>query len=77
MVIDLIVTNTEDGFTAEVPSVKGCESWAHNEDEAIQKALEMTSFYLNLSDSDEIKVDKARRKGNQSVYKLIFEKSHR
>lgn len=74
MVIDLIVTDTEDGYTAEVPSVKGCESWAHKEDEAIQKALEMTSFYLNLPDINEIKLDKARRKGNQSVYKMIFEK---
>lgn len=74
MVIDMIVTSTDDGYTAEVPSVKGCESWAHHENEAIEKALEMTTFYLNLSDPNEIKIDKARRKGNKSVYKLIFDK---
>jgi predicted RNase H-like HicB family nuclease len=32
MVIDLIITKTNDGYTAEVPSIKGCESWAHDED---------------------------------------------
>ena len=73
MVIDLIVTKTNDGYTAEVPSLKGCESWSHDEDSVIEKIFELTSFYLRL-DAKEIKLDKARREENKTIYKLIFHK---
>lgn len=73
MVIDLIVTKTNDGYTAEVPSLKGCESWAHDEETVIEKIVEMTSFYLHI-DIKVIKLDKARREENKTIYKLIFHK---
>ena len=73
MVIDLIVTKTNDGYTAEVPSLKGCESWAHDEGTVIEKIFEMTSFYLHI-DVKEIKLDKARKEENKTIYKLIFHK---
>jgi predicted RNase H-like HicB family nuclease len=73
MVIDLIITKTNDGYTAEVPSIKGCESWAHDEDSVKEKIFELTSFYLRL-DAKEIKLDKARREENKTIYKLIFHK---
>ena len=74
MVIDLVVTFEEDGFSAEVPSLKGCESWAHSEDEAITNAVELTRFYASIDDEIEIKVDLARRSKKKKVYKLIFNK---
>ncbi|MFZ2322914.1 MAG: hypothetical protein WAV89_04360 [Ignavibacteriaceae bacterium] len=73
MVIDLIITKTNDGYTAEVPSIKGCESWAHDEDSVIDKILELTSFYLQLS-AKEIRMDRARKEENKIIYKLIFDK---
>lgn len=73
MVIDLIITKTNDGFTAEVPSLKGCESWAHDEESVIKKIIEITSFYLHL-EAKEIKMDKARIEENKTIYKLIFHK---
>lgn len=73
MVIDLIVTKTNDGYTAEVPSIKGCESWAHDEDKVIEKITELTSFYLQLSPK-EIRIDRARKEDNKIIYKLIFQK---
>jgi predicted RNase H-like HicB family nuclease len=74
MVIDLIVTIEEDGFSAEVPSLKGCESWAHSEDEAITNAVELTRYYASIDEDIEIKVDIARRSKKRIVYKLIFNK---
>jgi predicted RNase H-like HicB family nuclease len=74
MVIDLVVTIEEDGFSAEVPSLKGCESWAHSEDEAITNAVELTRYYTNLHEEIEIKVDLARKSKLKKVYKLIFNK---
>ena len=74
MVLDIIVTNTNDGFTAEIPSLSGCESWAHDEDSVIAKILELAAFYLK-TDINKFKLDKARKSKNHSVYKLVFNKS--
>jgi predicted RNase H-like HicB family nuclease len=74
MVIDLITYSTDDGYTCDVPSIKGCESWAHTEDEVIEKTMEMVKFYLKLPDLGKILIDKARKEENKTVYKIIFDK---
>jgi hypothetical protein len=74
MVLDLLVIKTDDGVTAEIPSIKGCECWAHEEDEAIIKSLELLRYYNNLDESTEIKVDKARGTKTKTIYKLVFNK---
>jgi predicted RNase H-like HicB family nuclease len=74
MVLDLIVTKTDDGYTAETPSISGCETWAKDEDEAIEKIKELVAFYMNLDKPAKIKVDKARRQDEKTVYKLVFNK---
>lgn len=74
MILDVVVTKTNDGFTAEIPSLTGCESWAHDEDTVLTKILEMASFYLK-TDIKKFKLDKARRLKERSVYKLVFNKS--
>lgn len=74
MVIDLIVTNIGDGFTADIPSINGCESWAHKEDDAINNALELLRFYINLPAEQKIKIDRARKTSNKIIYKLVFNK---
>lgn len=74
MVLDLIVKNTGDGFDSEIPSVKGCESWAHEEEESIKNAVDLLRFYLKLDADCEIKIDKARGSKTKSVYKLFFTK---
>lgn len=74
MVLDLIVTKTDDGFTAEIPSIKGCESWAHVEDEAIDKAIELFKFYIQAKPELKLKIDRARKEENRIVYKIIFDK---
>jgi predicted RNase H-like HicB family nuclease len=74
MILDVIVNKTNDGYTAEVPSINGCESWAHDEDTVLSKILELAAFYLK-TDIKKFKLDKARRLKSQSIYKLIFNKS--
>jgi hypothetical protein len=74
VVLDLIVLQTDDGFTTDIPSIKGCESWAHNEDDAISKTLELFRFYIHLEANIKIKIDLARREGFKKVYKIIFDK---
>lgn len=73
MVLSLIVTKTEDGFTAEVPSLKGCESWAHDEDTAIDKTLDLAAFYLKMNQAH-FAIDLTRKTGNKNFYKIIFNK---
>ena len=74
MILDIIVTKTNDGFTAEIPSLSGCESWAHDEDTVLSKIMELASFYLK-TDVKKFKLDKARRVKDRSIYKLVFYKS--
>ena len=74
MILDIIVTKTNDGFTAEIPSLSGCESWAHDEDTVLSKILELAAFYFK-TDIKKFKLDKARRIKDNSVYKLVFYKS--
>lgn len=74
MVLDLVVVQTDDGFIAEIPSINGCECWAHEEDEVIEKAVDLLRFYNNLPDEIEIKVDKARGTKENTIYKLVFDK---
>ena len=74
MILDIVVTQTNDGYTAEIPSLSGCESWAHDEDTVLSKILELASFYLK-TDVQKFKLDKARKIKSQSIYKLVFNKS--
>ena len=74
MILDIILNKTDDGCTAEIPSINGCECWAHNEDSAMDKILELAAYYLK-TDIKKFKIDKARGTRNKIVYKLVFNKS--
>ncbi len=74
MVIDLIINKTDDGCTAEIPSLKGCECWAHDEDSVMNKILDLAAFYLK-TDVNKFKVDKARGSRTKIIYKLVFNKN--
>lgn len=74
MVLDLIVTKTDDGYTAETPSISGCETWAKDEEEAIEKIKDLVAYYMNLDKPAKIKVDKARRQEDITIYKIVFNK---
>ncbi len=73
MILNLVVTKTDDGCTAEIPSLKGCECWAHDEDTVMNKILELAAFYLK-TDMKKLKVDRARGSRTKIIYKLVFNK---
>jgi predicted RNase H-like HicB family nuclease len=74
MVLDIVIKKTDDGFTAEVPSLKGCECWAHDEDTVMNKIIDLVAYYLKVDNKEKFKVDKARGNKNKTVYKLVFNK---
>jgi predicted RNase H-like HicB family nuclease len=74
LILDLFIKKTDDGFTGEVPSLKGCETWAPDEDEAVEKSIELARYYLKLTARQPLKVDKTRDDFVNKTYKLIFEK---
>ncbi|MCX8104499.1 MAG: hypothetical protein N3D80_01330 [Ignavibacterium album] len=74
MVVDIVIKKVIDGYSAEIPSIKGCESWAHDEETALEKIIELASFYLKIP-KDKFKIDKARKEEDSVIYKLIFHKS--
>jgi hypothetical protein len=75
MILDIVVIKSDDGCTAEIPSLKGCECWAHDEDTVIEKILDLAAYYLK-SDVKKFKIDKARGSRNKIIYKLVFNKSN-
>jgi len=74
VVLDLIIIDTGDGFSSDIPSIKGCDSWAHSEDDAISKTLDLLRFYIQVDSAIKIKTDLARKEGNTKIYKVIFDK---
>lgn len=74
MVLSLIVKKSIDGYTSEIPVIKGCDSWADSEDMAVENVISLLRFYMNLDDSVEIAIDRAYKTPNSTTYKLIFEK---
>lgn len=74
MILDIIIKKTDDGFIAEIPSLKGCECWAHDEDTVMNKILDLAAYYLKINSKEKFKVDKARGTKNKIIYKLVFNK---
>ncbi|MCE1190322.1 MAG: hypothetical protein LWX56_14430 [Ignavibacteria bacterium] len=74
MILDVQVIHTSDGFTAEVTSLRGCESWAASEDEAVEKVVDLARYYLNLPSHRTIRLDKVRDNFKTKQYKMIFDK---
>ncbi len=76
MILDLLVKKEVDGYSAEIPSLNGMESWAHSEEEAIEKIIDLLTFYFNIPDKKEIVIDRVSKRGNELRYKVIFGKPH-
>lgn len=76
MILDIIVKKTDDGYIAEIPGLKGCESWAHDQDTVMEKITDLAAYYLKIDSKDKFKIDKARSGENKIIYKLVFNKSH-
>ena len=74
MILDIVIKKTDDGFTAEVPSLRGCECWAHNEDAVMNKIVDLAAYYLKVENKEKFKIDKARGNKHRTVYKLVFNK---
>ncbi|MGD1006151.1 MAG: hypothetical protein ABR980_02845 [Ignavibacteriaceae bacterium] len=75
MILDIVLNKTDDGCIVSIPSIKGCECWAHNENTAMDKILELAAYYLK-TDINKFKLDKARGTRNKIIYKLVFNKSN-
>ena len=75
MVLEIIVNKTDDGYTAEIPGLKGCESWAHDEDTVMENITDLAAFYLKIDSKTKFKIDRARKMKNKIIYKLVFNKS--
>ena len=75
MILDVILQKSDDGCTAEIPSLRGCECWAHDEDTALDKIIDLASYYLK-TDRKKFKLDKARGTKTRVVYKLVFFKAN-
>ncbi len=75
MILTILVAKTDDGFEAHVPTIKGCDTWAHTEEEVMEKITETISYYLKLPAETRFKLDKTKDDFVNKTYKLGFEKA--
>jgi hypothetical protein len=73
MVLDLVIKKELDGYYGIIPSIKGWEVWAKNENEVIDKILDLSDFYLQIP-KEKILIDKARKEDDKTIYKIVFNK---
>ncbi len=76
MILTIIVKKTDDGFEAEVPTVKGCDAWDPSEDGVLEKIMEILRYYLKLPDNTKFKLDKTKDDFIIKKYKIGFDKLH-
>ena len=74
MILTIIVEKTDDGFEADIASIKGCDAWAPSEEEALEKVTSSVKYYLSLPENTKFKLDKTKDNFRVKVYKLIFDK---
>lgn len=74
MKLDIIVSKGYDGINAKIPSLQDCESWAHTEDEALEKITELARFIMKLSPQSKIVVDQRAKEGDVKIFSMIFSK---
>ncbi len=74
MILDIVIEKTNDGFNADVPSLRECDTWAHDEETVINNILGRVSYFLRI-DQKLFKLDKARRENNFTIYKLVIDKT--
>ncbi|PLX23933.1 MAG: hypothetical protein C0600_14030 [Ignavibacteria bacterium] len=68
----VVVEKTIEGVDASIPSIPECETWARDEDEALEKLLERLAFFLNKKMGFKHDFDFMRREEGQTFYKLII-----
>jgi hypothetical protein len=67
-----VVTRREtDGISAAVPSIRECESWAANEEDALTAMLERVAFFLGREPGFRHVLDIMRRENGTTWYNLI------
>ncbi len=76
MILSIEVKKTDDGFEADIPTVRGCEAWAPSEDEVLEKIIETLRYYLKLPDDTKFKLDKTKDDFTFKKYKIGFDKLH-
>jgi len=67
-----VVTRTSiEGIIASVPSIRECETWAHTEDEALDKLLERFAYFVGKSFPFQHKLDLSRKEDGEKFYTLV------
>ncbi|MBN1447814.1 MAG: hypothetical protein JXA28_07770 [Bacteroidetes bacterium] len=67
----VVVEKCIDGVDASIPSIRECEAWAANEDDALAALHERLAFFLRREPGFRHDLDFTRREAEKTYYKLI------
>lgn len=68
----VVTEKSSDGVDAWIPTIKECETWAHDEDAAFDALLDRLAFFLRRDPGFKHDIDFMRREGGKTYYKLIL-----
>jgi hypothetical protein len=73
----VVVERGIDGVDASIPSIRECETWAKDEQTALQLLAERLAFFLDRTPDFKHDFDFMRREEGKTYYKLIIRSSSR
>lgn len=68
----VVVEKSIEGVEASIPSIRECESWAKDEDRALEELLERLAFFIGKKAGFKHDLDFMRREDGLTYYKLII-----
>lgn len=72
MHLKIFIRKTIDGYTAEVPSVKGCEVWSNNSEDALKKVIDLLAYYLKKENNFKYKLDCNKKSSGLEIYTIVL-----
>lgn len=63
-----------DGYNSNIPTIKGCETWAKDPDEALDKVIELLQYYLKKDENFKYKLDQSFNSTDKKIYTIVFDK---
>lgn len=72
MHLKIYIRKAIDGYNAEVTSIKGCEVWSPDPDEALEKVIELLAYYLKKDSAFKYKLDCVRKSRDLDIYTIVL-----
>lgn len=76
MTLHIDIKKEIDGYTAKVPTIKGCETWSDEYEAALSKIINLIAYYLKLDKNFKYRLDITLNSPELVSYTINIYKPH-